>query len=82
MCKMLMKPFKKNGGCSILKYQHQTSILNKFIFSLIVFLTVNGFSQEIASLTFIDKFNDYYTGGELDLIASEDSLLFVVQRIA
>lgn len=57
-------------------------ILNKYLFCLFVILSFNSFSQETASLPLLDKFNDYLTGGELDLVNHNDSLLFVIQRIA
>ncbi|MFI8380122.1 hypothetical protein [Leeuwenhoekiella sp. NPDC079379] len=56
--------------------------MNRYIFLFIILSRANSFSQEIASLPLIDKFNDYYTDGELDLVTSEDSLLFVIQRVA
>lgn len=57
-------------------------VLNKYSFLLLIVLSLNSYSQEIASLPLLDKFNAYQTGGELNLATYKDSLLFVIQRTA
>ncbi|WP_028377213.1 hypothetical protein [Leeuwenhoekiella sp. MAR_2009_132] len=56
--------------------------MTRYIFSVIVILSANTFSQEIASIPLIDKINAYNIDEELNLIKSRDSLLYVVQRVA